>query len=166
VERIARRISAARDSNFGVIFDVVTRPDANSNAYTTIELPAMSTCRPASTSRAFSSSTAGEPGHGRRIELRRRLCLAEHLRRPSPRPSGCWPRPRSAFASMTGLRLRLARPVIGLGRTANHGDPLQPRLTEPLEVAGRFAAVYGALRRFDSSSWIRASRSASASMPA
>jgi gamma-butyrobetaine dioxygenase len=39
VERIARRISLPRDSNFGVIFDVITKPDANSNAYTTIELP-------------------------------------------------------------------------------------------------------------------------------
>ena len=39
VERIARRISVPRDSNFGVIFDVITTPDANSNAYTTIELP-------------------------------------------------------------------------------------------------------------------------------
>ena len=32
VERIARRISLPRDSNFGVIFDVITKVDANSNA--------------------------------------------------------------------------------------------------------------------------------------
>ena len=39
VERIARRISLPRDSNFGAIFDVMTLANANSNAYTAIELP-------------------------------------------------------------------------------------------------------------------------------
>ena len=39
VERIARRISLPRDSNFGAVFDVMTMADANSNAYTAIELP-------------------------------------------------------------------------------------------------------------------------------
>ena len=39
VERIARRISLPRDSNFGAVFDVMTLADANSNAYTAIELP-------------------------------------------------------------------------------------------------------------------------------
>jgi gamma-butyrobetaine dioxygenase len=39
VERIARRISLPRDSNFGAVFDVVTLANANSNAYTAIELP-------------------------------------------------------------------------------------------------------------------------------
>jgi gamma-butyrobetaine dioxygenase len=39
VERIARRISLPRDSNFGAVFDVMTLANANSNAYTAIELP-------------------------------------------------------------------------------------------------------------------------------
>ena len=39
VERIARRISLPRDSNFGAVFDVMTMANANSNAYTAIELP-------------------------------------------------------------------------------------------------------------------------------
>jgi gamma-butyrobetaine dioxygenase len=39
VERIARRISLLRDSNFGAVFDVMTLANANSNAYTAIELP-------------------------------------------------------------------------------------------------------------------------------
>ena len=39
VDRIARRISLPRDTNFGVVFDVITKADANSNAYTSIELP-------------------------------------------------------------------------------------------------------------------------------
>jgi gamma-butyrobetaine dioxygenase len=39
VERIARRISLPRDSNFGAVFDVMTLENANSNAYTAIELP-------------------------------------------------------------------------------------------------------------------------------
>jgi gamma-butyrobetaine dioxygenase len=39
VERVARRISLPRDTNFGLVFDVITKVEANSNAYTTIELP-------------------------------------------------------------------------------------------------------------------------------
>ena len=39
VERIARRISLPRDTNFGAVFDVMTLANANSNAYTAIELP-------------------------------------------------------------------------------------------------------------------------------
>lgn len=36
---VARRISFIRESNFGVLFDVQSRPDADSNAYTAFNLP-------------------------------------------------------------------------------------------------------------------------------
>ncbi|HSM41653.1 MAG TPA: TauD/TfdA family dioxygenase [Afifellaceae bacterium] len=40
VGRVARRIGTVRDSNFGLIFDVRARPDPDSNAYTSLALPA------------------------------------------------------------------------------------------------------------------------------
>ena len=39
VRTLAERISFVRESNFGVVFDVGSRPDANSNAYTSLNLP-------------------------------------------------------------------------------------------------------------------------------
>ncbi len=39
VEKIANCIGQIRPSNFGSIFEVVSRPDANSNAYLSVELP-------------------------------------------------------------------------------------------------------------------------------
>ncbi|MCR9215201.1 MAG: TauD/TfdA family dioxygenase [Proteobacteria bacterium] len=39
VEKVANRIGQIRPSNFGSIFEVVSRPDANSNAYLSVELP-------------------------------------------------------------------------------------------------------------------------------
>ncbi|WP_027855837.1 gamma-butyrobetaine dioxygenase [Marinobacterium jannaschii] len=39
VQAIANRISFIRETNFGVLFDVQSKPDANSAAYTTLRLP-------------------------------------------------------------------------------------------------------------------------------
>nr|WP_323120193.1 gamma-butyrobetaine dioxygenase [Burkholderia alba] len=39
VTEVARRISFVRESNFGVVFDVVSKPQPDSNAYTSINLP-------------------------------------------------------------------------------------------------------------------------------
>jgi gamma-butyrobetaine dioxygenase len=39
VESVANRIGLIRPSNFGSIFEVVSKPDANSNAYLSVELP-------------------------------------------------------------------------------------------------------------------------------
>ena len=39
VQSIANRISFIRETNFGVLFDVQSKPDANSAAYTTLRLP-------------------------------------------------------------------------------------------------------------------------------
>lgn len=39
VGRIATLISFMRETNFGIIFDVMTKPEADSNAYTALQLP-------------------------------------------------------------------------------------------------------------------------------
>ena len=39
VGRIANLISFMRETNFGVVFDVMTKPEADSNAYTSLQLP-------------------------------------------------------------------------------------------------------------------------------
>lgn len=39
VQKVAQRISFIRQTNFGVVFDVVSKQNANSAAYTTIKLP-------------------------------------------------------------------------------------------------------------------------------
>lgn len=39
VGRIANRVSFMRETNFGVVFDVRTKPEADSNAYTSLQLP-------------------------------------------------------------------------------------------------------------------------------
>lgn len=39
VAQLAERIGTIRSSNFGTVFEVVSKPDANSNAYLSVELP-------------------------------------------------------------------------------------------------------------------------------
>ena len=105
VERIARRISLPRDSNFGVVFDVITKPEANSNAYTTIELPGHVDLPTREYRRASSSSTAWRtrpPAANRLTSTASRwpsTCVAR-----SRRASSCCARRRSAFASTTRSR--------------------------------------------------------------
>jgi gamma-butyrobetaine dioxygenase len=153
VERIARRISLPRDSNFGVIFDVVTRPDANSNAYTTIELPGHVDLPTREYQPGFQffhcleNHAAG--GESTYVDG---FALADHLRREEPENF------RLLSETPVGFRFydqvsdyAWRAPVIGLGPD---GEPREirfnPWLTEPLAVApARFAAVYAALRRFD-----------------
>jgi gamma-butyrobetaine dioxygenase len=153
VERIARRISLPRDSNFGIIFDVVTKPDANSNAYTTIELPGHVDLPTREYQPGFqffhcleNQATGGESTY---VDG---FALAEHLRRGEPETF------RLLSETPVGFRFydqvcdyAWRAPVIGLGPDgAPREIRFNPWLTEPLEVAPeRFAAVYGALRRFD-----------------
>lgn len=153
IERIARRISLPRDTNFGAIFDVITKADANSNAYTTIELPGHVDLPTREYQPGFqffhcleNQAVGGESTY---VDG---FALAEHLRAEDP--------DRFRLLSETPIGFRFydhvsdyawRAPVIGLGPS---GEPREirfnPWLTEPLEVAPqRFAAVYGALRRFD-----------------
>jgi gamma-butyrobetaine dioxygenase len=153
VERIARRISLPRDSNFGVIFDVVTRPDANSNAYTTIELPGHVDLPTREYQPGFQffhcleNQAAG--GESTYVDG---FALAEQLRRDEPE--------NFRLLSETPIGFRFydqvsdyawRAPAIGLGPDgAVREIRFNPWLTEPLEVAPeRFTAVFGALRRFD-----------------
>jgi gamma-butyrobetaine dioxygenase len=153
VERIARRISLPRDSNFGVIFDVVTKPDANSNAYTTIELPGHVDLPTREYQPGFQffhcleNQAAG--GESTYVDG---FALAEQLRRDEP--------VNFRVLSETPIGFRFydrasdyawRAPVIGLGPDgAVREIRFNPWLTEPLEVAPeRFTAIYQALRRFD-----------------
>ncbi|MGH6895094.1 MAG: TauD/TfdA family dioxygenase [Geminicoccaceae bacterium] len=153
VERVARRISLPRDTNFGAIFDVITKPDANSNAYMTIELPGHVDLPSREYQPGFqffhcldNQATGGESTY---VDG---FALAEHLRRED----------RESFRLLcdTPIGFRFydrvsdyvwRAPVIGLGPKGEVREiRFNPWLTEPLDVAPkRFAAVYGALRRFD-----------------
>jgi gamma-butyrobetaine dioxygenase len=153
VERIARRISLPRDSNFGVIFDVVTKPDANSNAYTTIELPGHVDLPTREYQPGFQffhcleNQAAG--GESTYVDG---FALAEQLRRDEPE--------NFRLLSETPIGFRFydqasdyawRAPVIGLGPDGVAREiRFNPWLTEPLEIAPeRFTAIYQALRRFD-----------------
>jgi gamma-butyrobetaine dioxygenase len=153
VERIARRISLPRDSNFGVIFDVVTKPDANSNAYTTIELPGHVDLPTREYQPGFQffhcleNHAAG--GESTYVDG---FALAEQLRREEPdsfRLLGETPIGFRFYDQVSDYAWRA--PVIGLGPKGDVREiRFNPWLTEPLEVAPeRFAAIYQALRRFD-----------------
>jgi gamma-butyrobetaine dioxygenase len=153
VDRIARRISLPRDTNFGVVFDVITKVDANSNAYTAIELPGHVDLPTREYQPGFQffhcleNRAAG--GESTYVDG---FALAEHLRLEDPESY------RLLCATPIGFRFydrvtdyAWRAPVIGLGPD---GQPREirfnPWLTEPLEAAPeRFAGVYGALRRFD-----------------
>jgi gamma-butyrobetaine dioxygenase len=153
VDRIARRISLPRDTNFGVVFDVITKVDANSNAYTSIELPGHVDLPTREYQPGFQffhcleNRAAG--GESTYVDG---FALAEHLRLEHPDSY------RLLCETPIGFRFydRVSdyawrAPVIGLGPD---GQPREirfnPWLTEPLEAAPeRFARVYGALRRFD-----------------
>ena len=153
VERIARRISLPRDSNFGVIFDVITRPDANSNAYTTIELPGHVDLPTREYQPGFQffhcleNQAAG--GESTYVDG---FALAEHLRREEPENFRLLSEAPIGFLFYDQVSDYAWRaPVIGLGPDGELREiRFNPWLTEPLAVAPeRFAAVYRALRRFD-----------------
>jgi gamma-butyrobetaine dioxygenase len=153
VERIARRISLPRDSNFGVIFDVITKVDANSNAYTTIELPGHVDLPSREYQPGFQffhcleNHAAG--GESTYVDG---FALAEHLRLEEPDSFRVLSETPIAFRFYDQVSDYAWRaPVIGLGPAGEFTEiRFNPWLTEPLEVAPeRFAAVYGALRRFD-----------------
>jgi gamma-butyrobetaine dioxygenase len=153
VDRIARRISLPRDTNFGVVFDVITKVDANSNAYTSIELPGHVDLPTREYQPGFQffhcleNRAAG--GESTYVDG---FAIAEHLRLEDPASYRLLCEMPIGFrfydrASDYAWRV----PVIGLGpEGAPREIRFNPWLTEPLEVAPeRFAEVYWALRRFD-----------------
>jgi gamma-butyrobetaine dioxygenase len=153
VDRIARRISLPRDTNFGVVFDVITKVDANSNAYTSIELPGHVDLPTREYQPGFQFFHCLEnPAAGGESTYVDGFAVAEHLRREDPDSY------RLLCETPIGFRFydqvsdyAWRAPVIGL---RPEGEPREirfnPWLTEPLEAApDRFAGVYRALRRFD-----------------
>jgi gamma-butyrobetaine dioxygenase len=152
VDRIARRISLPRDSNFGVVFDVVTMANANSNAYTAIELPPHVDLptREYQPGFQFFHCLANDAAGGESTYVDG-FAVAEHLRAQEP----------EIFAelSTTAVGFRFCdqssdyawrSPVVVLDRQGALAEVrFNPWLTMPLEAAPeRFEKVYAALRRF------------------
>jgi gamma-butyrobetaine dioxygenase len=132
---------------------VITRPDANSNAYTTIELPGHVDLPSREYQPGFQffhcleNHAAG--GESTYVDG---FAVAEHLRLEEPdnfRLLNETPIGFRFYDQVSDYAWRA--PVIGLGSAGEFSEiRFNPWLTEPLEVAPeRFAAVYGALRRFD-----------------
>jgi gamma-butyrobetaine dioxygenase len=153
VERIARRISLPRDTNFGTIFDVIAKVDANSNAYTTIELPGHVDLPTREYQPGFQffhcleNQAAG--GESTYVDG---FAVADHLRREE---AECF---RLLCETPIGFRFydRVSdyawrAPVIGRRASGELSEiRFNPWLTEPLDTPPeRFTEVYGALRRFD-----------------
>ena len=170
VDRIARRISLPRDTNFGVVFDVITKVDANSNAYTSIELPGHVDLPTREYQPGFQFfhclENRASGGESTYVDG---FALAEHLRQEDPESYRLLCETPIGFRFYDQVSDYVWRaPVIGLGP---EGEPREirfnPWLTEPLEAAPeRFAGSMGRCAGSMSSPAIRASRSASAWMPA
>jgi gamma-butyrobetaine dioxygenase len=152
VDRIARRISLPRDSNFGVVFDVVTMVNANSNAYTAIELPPHVDLptREYQPGFQFFHCLDNEAVGGESTYVDG-LAVAEHLRAEEP----------EIFAELSttavgfrfhdqGCDYAWRSPVVVLDRRGALAEiRFNPWLTMPLAAPPeRFEPVYLALRRF------------------
>jgi gamma-butyrobetaine dioxygenase len=152
VERIARRISLPRDSNFGAVFDVRTMPNANSNAYTAIELsPHVDLpTREYQPGFQFFHCLANQASGGESTYVDG-FAVAEHLRATEPETF--------RLLSTTPLGFRFVDQVSDYVWHApalvldEHGAlrevrfipwPMAPLAAEP----ERFAPLYAALRRF------------------
>ena len=120
VERIARRISLPRDSNFGAVFDVMTMANANSNAYTAIELPPHVDLPTREYQPGFQFfHCLDNQAAGRRIRPMSTASRWPSICAPrSPRPSALLERDAARLSLPgSGLRLRLAR--AGPGRSTS-----------------------------------------------
>ena len=153
VERVARRISLPRDTNFGLIFDVISKVDANSNAYTTIELPGHVdlVSREYLPGFQFFHCLENQAAGGESTYVDG-FAVAEHLRREEPKTFKLLCETPIGFRFHDQVSDYVWRaPVIGLGRKGEVREiRFNPWLTEPLDVESRrFTAIYGALRRFD-----------------
>ena len=152
VERIARRISLPRDSNFGAVFDVMTMANANSNAYTAIELPPHVDLptREYQPGFQFFHCLDNEAAGGESTYVDG-FAVAEHLRAEEP----------EIFAELSGTAIGFRfydqvcdyawrSPVVVLDRQGALAEiRFNPWLTMPLAAPPeRFEPVFLALRRF------------------
>jgi gamma-butyrobetaine dioxygenase len=152
VERIARRISLPRDSNFGAVFDVMTMANANSNACTAIELPPHVDLPTREYQPGYQFfhclDNQAEGGESTYVDG---FAVAEHLRAEAP---GTF---RLLSETLLGFRFCDAvsdyvwhAPALVLDeRGAMREVRFIPWLMAPLAAQPeRFERVYGALRRF------------------
>lgn len=152
VERLANRIAFVRQTNFGRLFDVRSKPDANSNAYTALELPLHTDLptREVAPGLQLLHCLVNETGGGDSI-LADGFRIAEALRAEAPEDFDRLAATPLAFRNTDRLDdYRWDAPVIGLDaegvlseiRFANF-------LRGPFDVAeDAMAACYRAYRRF------------------
>ncbi len=152
VQRVAERIGTVRNSNFGFLFSVETKPDPDSNAYRAVPLDAHTDLATRETQPGFqllhcqeNSSTGGES------TMVDGFAVAEALRESDP----------DAFAALSRLRwvftnrhrdtdYRWSGPII---ETDGQGTPIEIRNTGFLRFYpdmddGDVPIAYSALRRF------------------
>ncbi|WGS44342.1 TauD/TfdA family dioxygenase [Burkholderia sp. JSH-S8] len=152
VDGIARRVGLIRESNFGVLFDVESKPRPDSNAYTSINLPPHTDLptRELQPGVQFLHCLANDATGGDSIFIDG-FALADALRAESPDDfAQLATTPFEFWNKSAASDYRCAAPVIGLNA---RGDVIEVRhanfLRGPLDApAASMPAIYRAYRRF------------------
>jgi len=152
VKKVAERISFIRETNFGTIFDVVAKNNANSAAYTTLRLPLHTDLptRELQPGLQFLHCLVNDAQGGESI-LVDGFKIAEHIREHFP----------DDFTALTTLSMsfynkdkasdyRFDSPAISVN---NQGEVVEVRLANflrgPMDIAGdNMLALYSGYRRF------------------
>lgn len=151
VERLARRIGTIRGSNFGFTFAVESKPDPDSNAYTTAALPPHTDLASRELQPGFQMLFCLENGcHDGHSTMVDGMRLAEVLREKAP----------ADFAALTGLSwvfsnrhpesdYRFSGPIIVLDASGAFAEMRNTSFlrAEPDMDPGDVEAAYGAVRR-------------------
>lgn len=152
VGEIARRVGLVRESNFGVLFDVESKPRPDSNAYTSLNLPPHTDLptRELQPGVQFLHCIANDATGGDSVFVDG-FALADALRREHPADFAQLASTPFEFWNKSATSdYRCSAPVIGLDA---RGDVTEVRVANflrgPLDApAGSVAAVYRAYRRF------------------
>ncbi|ESS40184.1 gamma-butyrobetaine dioxygenase [Burkholderia cenocepacia] len=152
VDEIARRVGLIRESNFGVLFDVESKPRPDSNAYTSLNLPPHTDLptRELQPGVQFLHCLANDATGGDSIFLDG-FALADALRREHPNDfEQLASTPFEFWNKSANSDYRCSAPVIGLDARGNVTEVRVANfLRGPLDApAGSVAAVYRAYRRF------------------
>lgn len=151
---VARRIGRLRETNFGMVFDVVSKPDPNNNAFTALALPLHTDLPnwefPPGYQFLYCIANAARGGDTVLVDGFR---VAEVLAERDPRAFQVLSRTPVSFRFHDReVDIRQRAPVIGLDADgALHEIRYNAGLLGPLDVpASRVEAVFRALRRFTS----------------
>ncbi|MGY4728306.1 TauD/TfdA family dioxygenase [Burkholderia pyrrocinia] len=152
VDEIARRVGLIRESNFGVLFDVESKPRPDSNAYTSLNLPPHTDLptRELQPGVQFLHCLANDATGGDSVFLDG-FALADALRREHPADfEQLASTPFEFWNKSANSDYRCSAPVIGLDARGNVTEVRVANfLRGPLDApAGSVAAVYRAYRRF------------------